>query len=207
MCESNSKNFLFKLKRIEDVKHQKKMLKIPKINKDFWLIFLTIIIVLETLVLIFLSVKLLEKEKTEVVLALQLAAKALDKVPLPLNSTDPPFISKEKIENLEKIIQKMNGSMKLSNPNLLIKLGNVEYTTGNLLMALTYFNEALEQAKSAKDSMTNAICLGNIGLVYKAKGDIDTALKYHEDALKIFIKFKIVYGKDIVSNAIKKLRN
>ena len=41
----------------------------------------------------------------------------------------------------------------------------------------------------------------------KNKGDIDTALKYHEDALKIFIKFKIVYGKDIVSNAIKKLRN
>jgi tetratricopeptide (TPR) repeat protein len=27
--------------------------------------------------------------------------------------------------------------------------------------------------------------LGNIGLIYKAKGDSDTALKYHQDALKI----------------------
>jgi len=27
--------------------------------------------------------------------------------------------------------------------------------------------------------------LGNIGLIYRAKGDLDQALKYHQDALKI----------------------
>ncbi len=150
-----------------------------------WLIILTIIIVTETFALIILTVKLLRKEKTEVVSALRIAEKALDKVPTSLDPKNPPIIPKEDIKKLEESTPLMYEIKGLINPSLLIKLGNVEYTTGNLLKALTYFNEALEQAKSTKDSITSGICLGNIGLIYKAKGDSDTALKYHEEALKI----------------------
>ena len=43
----------------------------------------------------------------------------------------------------------------------------------------------MEQAQSIGDLKKSVIWLGNIGLVYKNKGDLDAALKYYEDALKI----------------------
>ena len=51
--------------------------------------------------------------------------------------------------------------------------------------ALAYYNEVLEQAKLTGDLKRSAICLKNIGLVYAHKGDLDTAVKYYEDSLKI----------------------
>jgi len=44
--------------------------------------------------------------------------------------------------------------------------------------------------------------LGNIGLIYRDKGDLDSALKYLQDAMKILDTFKLVYGRGIIENAI-----
>ncbi len=176
---------------------------------------LSIIIAIETLALIILTVKLLKKEKTEVTSALETTKGAvetskklagiLEKVPIFLDPKTPLIIPKEDIKKVEEVTPLMHEIRGLINPNFLIKLGNVEYTAGNLRKALTYFNEALEQAKSTEDFMTMAACLGNIGLIYSGKGESDTALKYLQDALKILIEFKLVYGKDILVNAIKEL--
>jgi tetratricopeptide (TPR) repeat protein len=47
--------------------------------------------------------------------------------------------------------------------------------------------------------------LGNIGLIYKAKGDLARALKYLQDALKILDTFNLVYGRGIIENAINRI--
>ena len=183
------------------------------IDTNVWL---SIIIAIETLALIILTAKLLKKEKTEITSALETTkgaietskelARILGQVQIFLDPKTPPIIPKEDIKKLEEATPLMYEIKGLINPNFLIKLGNVEYTTGNLLKALTYFNEALKQAKSTEDFITMATCLGNIGLIYSDKGESDTALKYLEDALKIHIDFKLVYDKDIIVNAIKELK-
>ena len=47
-----------------------------------------------------------------------------------------------------------------------------------------------------------ATALGNIGLIYSAKGDMDEALKYHKEALEIFNEIGYKYGIDIVQSYI-----
>ena len=161
---------------------------------------LTAIIAIETLVILVLTIRLLRKSGSAVEKALIVAEKALDKVPTQLNPQEPPAISRDNIENLEKIVLLIEGIKGLFNLDLFIKLGNVEYTQGNLQKALTYYTEVLEQAQSIGDLKRSAICLNNIGLIHAEKGDLDTALEYYEDALEIFgdIGYKlgeaIVYG-------------
>jgi tetratricopeptide (TPR) repeat protein len=150
------------------------------IGADLWLIILTAIIVILTLALV------LKREKGIDPATAKLIEKILEKVPTPLDPKQLPSITKEDVKKLEEhapsLIREMNG---LVNLDFLIKLGNVEYTQGNLLKSLAYFNEALERAKLTKNSITIGVCLGNIGLIYSDKGDLDSALKYLEDALKI----------------------
>ena len=43
--------------------------------------------------------------------------------------------------------------------------------------------------------------------IYKAKGELDTALKYLKDAQEIFDEFKLVDGRAIVKNAIDSITN
>jgi len=44
--------------------------------------------------------------------------------------------------------------------------------------------------------------LGNIGLIYSHKGDLDNALKYLKEAINILDTYKLVYGRDIIQKAI-----
>ena len=178
------------------------------IQTDSWLIILTAIVVVETLVLIFLTIKLLRREKREIDpnALVKLVEKTLEKIPAALDAKQPPAISSKEFAELEERINLISQRGTRLNTGLLVKLGNVEYTQGNLSKALAYFKEALEHAKSSGDPITTGICLNNIGLVYADKGDADTALKYLEDALTILTEFKLVYGKDIILDAIEGLR-
>ena len=75
----------------------------------------------------------------------------------------------------------------------LITAANCYYTIGKLNEAKTYYEEALKISERKdllhiyKESIISAkaSALGNIGLVYARKGELDKALKYFEDALKI----------------------
>ena len=154
---------------------------------DFWILIFTVIIVIETLALVILTIKLIGKEKKLIGIIEKIEKmleKMLEKVPPHLDPKQPPIIPKEDVKTLEKMtpIYEEKGMLNL---DLLIKIGNVEYTQGNLLKALTYYEKALRQAKLTKDFITSGICLGNIGIIYMNKGDLDNALKYHREALKI----------------------
>jgi Tfp pilus assembly protein PilF len=47
--------------------------------------------------------------------------------------------------------------------------------------------------------------LGNIGIICSAKGDLDTASGYLQEALKILEDFRLMYGKNIVLRAIEEI--
>lgn len=72
--------------------------------------------------------------------------------------------------------------------SVLLNLGNAYYALSQNGSALKNYEAMLELAakvdeKSAIEGKSAA--LGNIGLIYRAKGDLDEALKYHKEALEI----------------------
>jgi len=73
-----------------------------------------------------------------------------------------------------------------------ILMGNCYYNISKLTEAKNNYRQALIISKKVKDKnkrlIGKASCLGNIGLIYSAKGGSDEALKYHKDALKIHRK-------------------
>ena len=69
---------------------------------------------------------------------------------------------------------------------LLILIGNAFCTLGKLKEAEDHYQEALLIGRRIKDKEGEASSLGNMGLIYQAKGDLDQALKYMNEALKIF---------------------
>ena len=73
-----------------------------------------------------------------------------------------------------------------------ILMGNCYYNISQLTEAKNNYRQALIISKKVKDKnkrlIGKASCLGNIGLIYSAKGGSDEALKYHKDALKIHRK-------------------
>ena len=116
---------------------------------------------------------------------LALAKTALEKIPTQLNPQQPievPGKFKEIEDKLGMLFQK-GSSM---STDFLIKIGNIEYTQGNLHKAHFYISEALEQAKVEDNQQAIGACLGNIGLIYSDKGDLDAALKYMRQTLAIF---------------------
>ncbi|MGA2670971.1 MAG: tetratricopeptide repeat protein [Dehalococcoidia bacterium] len=66
-----------------------------------------------------------------------------------------------------------------------IQIGMCFFEQSKLIESHGAFNEGLGIAKFINDKYGMAVCLGNIGLIYYAKGDLDNALKYHQEALKI----------------------
>lgn len=72
---------------------------------------------------------------------------------------------------------------------MLLNLGNAYYSLSQFSKALENYNAILELAEkvNGKDALEGkSAALGNIGLILKAKGDLDNALKYLLDALEIF---------------------
>lgn len=100
------------------------------VDKDWWLIILTAIIVIETLVLIFLAIRARRVAKGEIDPnhLVKLIEKALEKIPTPLDTKQPPAVPSNKIEELEEKIKLISKSGTSLRPEFLIKLGNVEYT-------------------------------------------------------------------------------
>jgi tetratricopeptide (TPR) repeat protein len=81
--------------------------------------------------------------------------------------------------------------------------GNCCYIIGELIEAKKYYEDALNIAKRRdlqeihKEATvsTRAATLGNIGLIYSARGDLDNALRYHEDALVIHREIGYIQGE------------
>lgn len=72
---------------------------------------------------------------------------------------------------------------------MLLNLGNAYYSLSQFSKALENYNAILELAEkvNGKDALEGkSAALGNIGLILKAKGDLDNVLKYLQDALEIF---------------------
>ena len=68
---------------------------------------------------------------------------------------------------------------------LLILIGNAYFTLGKLKEAEDHYEEALLIGERIHDQEGKGKALGNIGLIYQVKGDLDRALKYHQGAFKI----------------------
>ena len=84
-------------------------------------------------------------------------------------------------------------------------LGLIYSDKGDLDQALKYLQDALKIDKEIGYRQGEANQLGNIGLIYRAKGDLDQALKYLKEALEVLDRFNLIYGIDIIVNAIRQL--
>ncbi|MGB8658647.1 MAG: tetratricopeptide repeat protein [Candidatus Zixiibacteriota bacterium] len=68
---------------------------------------------------------------------------------------------------------------------LFILIGNAFHALKRFEEAEDSYQEALRIGKTIDDEEGEAAALGNIGLIYQARGDLDQALKYLEEALEI----------------------
>ncbi|MBU2493578.1 MAG: tetratricopeptide repeat-containing sensor histidine kinase [Bacteroidetes bacterium] len=74
--------------------------------------------------------------------------------------------------------------------NLLIKLGDINFDTGNYSGSLSAYNEALVICQLNSYLLKHGTLLNNIGIVHKFKGDYAEAIEYHLSALKIYENIK-----------------
>jgi len=93
----------------------------------------------------------------------------------------------EAIEEFEKILRVCT-VFSTERMSILLNLGNAYYSLSQINDAFKIYNAIIELADklNEKDALEGkSAALGNIGLIYSAKGDLDNALKYLKDALKI----------------------
>ena len=81
-------------------------------------------------------------------------------------------------------------------------IGLIYRAKGDLDNALKCHQDALKIDREIGYKQGEASDLGNIGLIYSDKGDLDKALKYLRDAIEILDRFNLIYGRDIIQNAI-----
>ena len=91
------------------------------------------------------------------------------------------------VDELEKTLRVcvLSPTEKMS---VLLNLGNAYYSLSQNAPALKNYEAVLELAQKADEKSAlegKSAVLGNIGLIYRAKGDVDEALKYLKIALRI----------------------
>ena len=82
------------------------------------------------------------KKEADISRTLEIVKEALKKVPNALDPTNLPIVE-EKIEPLEEKFNLLENK-NLTNAEMYIKLGNIEYVHGNLTKALDYYKKVLE---------------------------------------------------------------
>jgi len=88
----------------------------------------------------------------------------------------------------------------------LANIGLIYRAKGDLDKALKHLTEALKIDREIGYRQGEANQLTNIGLVYSDKGDLDKALKHLTEALKILNRFNLLYGRDVIQNAINSIK-
>ena len=81
-------------------------------------------------------------------------------------------------------------------------IGLIYSDKGDLDNALKYHQDALKIDREIGYKQGEANQLGNIGIIYSDKGDLDNALIYLREALEVLERFNLIYGKEIIKNAI-----
>jgi tetratricopeptide (TPR) repeat protein len=87
---------------------------------------------------------------------------------------------------------------------LLILIGNCFLSTSRLKEAEEQYREAETAARESADKEGLSTSLGNIGIVYQIKGDLDKALENYQQALKIHREIGDRYGE---ANSLGNLGN
>ena len=115
--------------------------------------------------------------------------------------------------DLEKALEYYQRGLKISKEigykqgeaSVLSNIGVIYHKKGDLGKALVYHQDALKMNQEIGYKQGEADQLANIGMIYSDKGDLRNAQKYLKDALKILDKFKLIYGRDIIQNAINRI--
>lgn len=92
------------------------------------------------------------------------------------------------IDVLEKGIEYNRGKSDENQVKLMLKLGDIEFKTGDYAAALLNYNKAIEINSKIDDPLKQGEILNNIGIVYKLKGEYSEALNYHLNALRTYEK-------------------
>jgi tetratricopeptide (TPR) repeat protein len=87
-----------------------------------------------------------------------------------------------------------------------ILIGNTFLLKNDYDEALGHYKQALKIAEKAGNVSAKGVVLGNIGLIYSAKGDADKALEYLEKALEIFQSIGAEVLTAQVNTAIKTVK-
>ncbi|MDP2984696.1 MAG: tetratricopeptide repeat protein [Candidatus Latescibacter sp.] len=132
----------------------------------------------------FLKNRKLKTERDETDLAaVELVEDVLKDVPTILDTHSMPVFqgNSEKAAKIISLLHERN----LISPGLFLKLAVIEYLEGYISKALRHAENALELGEKAKNQAVRAIALGNMGIMYYEKGDLDRALKNLLDALAV----------------------
>jgi len=81
-------------------------------------------------------------------------------------------------------------------------IGLTFYGKNQPKFARTFFERALEVAKSSGDTEKSAQMLSNIGVMHEITGDYVGALHYYQQSLDVFIKSENIKGQSLVYNNI-----
>jgi len=105
------------------------------------------------------------------------------------------------IADTQRLLAQARGNPLSLQANLHFRLGELNYRISYLEPALEAFSHAKDLYLQIDNRQNYASTLGNIGLIHQARGDLEAALRAHEEALRIdreigyscFTKFRLPF--------------
>ncbi|MDQ7086100.1 MAG: hypothetical protein Q9M36_14830 [Sulfurovum sp.] len=70
---------------------------------------------------------------------------------------------------------------------------------------MEYYQKAKTIAEDNNLAFQKSSILGNIGVIYSAKGDLDFSKKYYNEALSLFEEIGYAHGVEVIKNNLNKL--